>query len=39
MKSKAKRTQSDYSIFFKSLFVDQVEKREVAYKYAQEYYW
>lgn len=36
MKSTSKRTQRDYSLAFKLMVVDQVEKGEMTYKQAQE---
>jgi len=38
MKSKAKRTQRDYSLAFKLSVVDQVEAGELTYKQAQDRY-
>lgn len=38
MNSIIKRTQRDYSLAFKLAVVDQVEKGEMTYKKAQEYY-
>lgn len=38
MQSTVKRTQRDYSLAFKLAVVEQVEKGEMTYKQAQEYY-
>lgn len=38
IKNKDKRTQRDYSMAFKMMVVNQVEKGEMTYKQAQKYY-